>query len=543
MSKRKLVFLLGKTTPKLTGNKLPSNGQVLSTFFHHHHELKKSVRESAGIVVTECLSFWERARIPTRQKPHLITKLISLFEEWVGLRKSKGKKSELKEAKANLFREKMKDLFDMAHQDALKIIKIQEDKDFLIAQREKGRRGSMVGVDKVLSAKEARSVLRKQKEDARIERSKSMPAAETMVSEDTQEEQVEEDEVEKETEDEEYSVAACSSVTSVDMERSSKRARCNIITPKLAAALDRAKVSDRKATLILTETARSLSCQPNAININRSSIRRQRKICRANFAASIKNAFNTNVPLVVHWDGKLLQDLTGKHNVERLPILISGHRVNKLLGVPKLASGTGENTASAISAALQNWGLADHVKAMCFDTTSANTGHRAGACILLEQKLGRCLLRLACRHHILELVLGAAFSAVMGSSLGPEVPLFKRFQAQWKGINESVFHSGMTDQSVKIRLQPTRHNLLAFYHDQLQKTQPRDDYLELIELAIIFLGEVPPRGIHFHAPGPMHHARWMSKVLYSLKVWLFRKQYKLTEEEEVQVKEMSIFSV
>jgi len=35
----------------------------------------------------------------------------------------------------------------------------------------------------------------------------------------------------------------------------------------------------------------------------------------------------------------------------------------------------------------------------------------------------------------------------------------------------------------------------------------RDDYRELLELAVIFLGEVPPRGIRFLDPGPMHHAR------------------------------------
>ena len=34
---------------------------------------------------------------------------------------------------------------------------ISEDKDFLMAQREKGRRGAMSGVDKVLFAKEKRA--------------------------------------------------------------------------------------------------------------------------------------------------------------------------------------------------------------------------------------------------------------------------------------------------------------------------------------------------------------------------------------------------
>ena len=62
----------------------------------------------------------------------------------------------------------------------------------------------------------------------------------------------------------------------------------NNVTPQLAAALDRAKVSDRNATYILTEAANSLNYNTLDININRSSIRRQRKACRSRFVASIK---------------------------------------------------------------------------------------------------------------------------------------------------------------------------------------------------------------------------------------------------------------
>jgi len=33
------------------------------------------------------------------------------------------------------------------------------------------------------------------------------------------------------------------------------------------------------------------------------------------------------------------------------------------------------------------YGISDQVSAMSFDTTASNTGHRAGACVLLEKKL------------------------------------------------------------------------------------------------------------------------------------------------------------
>ncbi|KAH9491448.1 hypothetical protein Btru_049888 [Bulinus truncatus] len=36
--------------------------------------------------------------------------------------------------------------------------------------------------------------------------------------------------------------------------------------------------------------------------------------------------FKPDVPLVVHWDGKLLQDLTGDEHIDRLPMLVSGKK-------------------------------------------------------------------------------------------------------------------------------------------------------------------------------------------------------------------------
>ena len=353
----------------------------------------------------------------------------------------------------------------------MELLKIQEDKDFLIAQREKGRRGCMVGVDKVLTAKEERAKLRKEKETHRRQCWERSGQLTTTDSQDTEEEKDLHDECDNDTDDEDASVPGPS--TSEQNQVVFKRARTNIITPQLAAALDRAQVTDRAAALILTEAANSLNCSPADININRSSIRRQRKLCRARFAASIKNDFSVDVPLVVHWDGKLLQDLTGKKHVDRLPILVSGYGVNKLLGVPKLVGGTGENTANAVSGALHEWGVADRVVAMCFDTTSSNTGHRTGACVLLEQNLGRDFLHLACRHHVMELILAAAFQAVMGSTSGPQVLLFKRFQAKWEYIDQSTFQNCMTDREVEAKVQSTRDDMLAFFRDQLDNEQPR----------------------------------------------------------------------
>jgi hypothetical protein len=90
----------------------------------------------------------------------------------------------------------------------------------------------------------------------------------------------------------------------------------------------------------------------------------------------------------------------------------------KLLGVPKLESGTGENQANCTFELIIEWNAAKNIFAMGFDTTSSNTGVHAGAATLLEAKLDKKLLYLACRHHILEIVAEAVFSTLFGKSTG-----------------------------------------------------------------------------------------------------------------------------
>lgn len=111
-----------------------------------------------------------------------------------------------------------------------------------------------------------------------------------------------------------------------------------------------------------------------------------------------------------------MPDLTGKENVDRLPILVSTMGETKLLGIPKLPAGTGQAEAQAVYNAIREWGLENLVRAMCFDTTSSNTARLSGACVSLEQLLERPLLHFGCRHHILELVLAAAFGVCTGPS-------------------------------------------------------------------------------------------------------------------------------
>ena len=58
-----------------------------------------------------------------------------------------------------------------------------------------------------------------------------------------------------------------------------------------------------------------------------------------------------------------------------------------------------------------------------------------------------------------------------------------------------------------------------------QQLQRYGDYLELLELAVIFIGNVPHRGLKFSALN-----RYMIYIgcTYAFKILMFRQQFKLT---------------
>ena len=177
---------------------------------------------------------------------------------------------------------------------------------------------------------------------------------------------------------------------------------------------------------------------------------------------------------------------------------------------------------------------------MCFDTTSSNTGINNGVCVEIERMLGKDLLHLACRDHIMKLLARAAFLASLSPLSAPEVWLFKRFEQHWSKIDQTQYQTGAEVDEI---LDTVKHEIIEFAHKQLLCESLRDDYREFIELSIIFLGGLPARVIHFMAPGAIHHARWLSKVIYSLKVWMFRSQFKLTSFEQKGLRKMCIFAV
>src|SRR6218665_2959608 len=124
---------------------------------------------------------------------------------------------------------------------------------------------------------------------------------------------------------------------------------------------------------------------------------------------------------------------------------------------------------------------------MSFDTTASNSGNKAGACVLLEHKLNKPLLNLACRHHIHELIIAKVFETVIErASSCPQTKLLQRFPTTWNTVNAHVFESAISDDQLATELDPIKKDILDFLKKQLRTFQPRDGYKELLHLDIYF---------------------------------------------------------
>ena len=174
-----------------------------------------------------------------------------------------------------------------------------------------------------------------------------------------------------------------------------KRARLsgNVIDVNLAATWDRERISVRKAAMTFAATAPCLGLESSDVP-SKSTVHRRRKDSRAQAGLQFREQMAGLPPgLVLHWDGKLLPDTSGgSDTVDRIAVVVTGEGVEQLLGVPKAVDGSGREMASVVRSAITSLEIADKIIGLSFDITASNTGMLKGACMRLEEALGKNLL-------------------------------------------------------------------------------------------------------------------------------------------------------
>lgn len=100
----------------------------------------------------------------------------------------------------------------------------------------------------------------------------------------------------------------------------------------------------------------------------------------------------------------------------------------------------------------------------------------------------------------------------------------------WATFGSWEYNTVLVDSDIITELGEERSSVLEFVREQLEIAHPRDDYLEFLQLVLVLLGEEPTSP--FKLPGAVSHVRWMSKAIYSLKIWLFRDKFQLSRREK-----------
>ena len=129
-----------------------------------------------------------------------------------------------------------------------------------------------------------------------------------------------------------------------------------------------------------------------------------------------------------------------------------------------------------------------------------------------------------------------------GTTTDPGVKLFRRLKQNWSKLNIdmdslSKFDYGTNDDFLKDQAESVlKWGLNMIKHNVF----PRDDYKELVQLVVVWLGG-PVKTFSFRVPGADHHARWMSKAIYFMKLELLSNQFQMTEKESASVTKMAEF--
>ena len=129
--------------------------------------------------------------------------------------------------------------------------------------------------------------------------------------------------------------------------------------------------------------------------LSTTSIWRQRRSEVSSTAAGIRSRIKSsssqfeNKILVLHWDGKIIQYLSGKTE-DRLAIAISSpHEIpGQFLASPAIGDGKGITMANSVYDITNEYGFTSQVEAMVFDTTASNTGVYKGSNTMFEKKAG-----------------------------------------------------------------------------------------------------------------------------------------------------------
>lgn len=246
--------------------------------------------------------------------------------------------------------------------------------------------------------------------------------------------------------------------------------------------------------------------------------------------------------VVIQFDCKRFRKLNARHtgHEERIAVLCHSELCDVPLCLSVLNNHSGKDCSAAVIKAIEENNLMNRTVGLVFDTEAVNTGRFNGAVRLIEKHFKAEFFNLPCRHHIYEIVQRAIWENIFGKTTGPKTtaefgPLIENWEnikqnnMEFDPADETIFQkseklSQMFDEAKKV-LQIHANNPIVFH-----------DYAEVNDLALKFLGIETK--YDFRVPGATNNARWMFKIIYAFKTYLFRRFLDL---EQDMVKKLESF--
>ena len=289
--------------------------------------------------------------------------MTKLDEEWVKINKNKSKTDNTTKCNQEKYTNKIEGLFNIASKDIEEVIgkdrlrshgSKEEDIKFWIDQKDPKKRKMVIGTnDVVYEAKVAKKIERvelKADKEKRVKDSEiNSPGPEAAVG--AADISIEESIPEEPDKD-----------FNANMERSKKPATVTLEVPRrilehTAMTNARCGVSARSHTMTLAQTIVSSGGNVEDFVLSAASANRFRNSAGSKKADEVKESFRNKMieigrKFVVHFDGKLVKDVTGskRSERERLAVLLSSPELAhpQLLGIPPIPRGTGEEIMEGI---------------------------------------------------------------------------------------------------------------------------------------------------------------------------------------------------
>lgn len=249
------------------------------------------------------------------------------------------------------------------------------------------------------------------------------------------------------------------------------------------------------------------------------------------------------------FDHQATRRIAGKYEgtSHRLAIVWYSNQAHNAIGMPEMPDKTAESQAEAIKNTCEEYGVESR-QAVAFgcDNEITNVGIHAGTCVLVERFFNKSLLRLMCRHHILELIIKSVYDLLFGAETQRNV-FFVILQRRWSHLREANFpFNAFNETSFTEDMDPGTHQefealmnrALNDLRAHALSKKVRDDYREVTLLALNFLGEIrettKTNQVKFRTLINPSHARFMASIIQGLECYLFRRSIDWTEREEMK---------